>query len=162
MATLKCSYCGFGIHYHDEPDGTQYFLYSLEAWEDIRKNNIPIVCYDSADSGRMRYVWKCCKCGTLALFGNDDISVEKIFVPDTNIKDINKTNAEYYIVFDDVNMEKIYDSNVKVSNLFTIFPRDCCKYCVITNKELFVFDNPNMKIPIKSYHNKPANLSEEK
>jgi len=108
----------------------------------------------------MRYVWKCCKCGTLALFGSDDISVEKTFMPGTNIKDINRTNAEYYIVFDDVNMEKIYDSNVTVENLFTIFPQNCCQYCIITNKDLFVFDNPDMKIPVKTYNVKSVNLSQ--
>lgn len=30
MTTLKCSYCGYGIHYHDEPDGTQYFFIPLK------------------------------------------------------------------------------------------------------------------------------------
>lgn len=27
MASLKCSNCGEGIHYHDEADGTQYIVF---------------------------------------------------------------------------------------------------------------------------------------
>ena len=30
MASLKCSHCGFGIHYHDEPNGVEYTALSQE------------------------------------------------------------------------------------------------------------------------------------
>ncbi len=43
MAGLKCSHCGFGIHYHPEPNGVEYTALSQELWDSFSKTDKPIV-----------------------------------------------------------------------------------------------------------------------
>ncbi len=33
MALLKCSNCGYGIRYHDEPCGIEYMFIPIEVWD---------------------------------------------------------------------------------------------------------------------------------
>lgn len=45
MASLKCSHCGFRIHYHDEPNGIEYTALSQKLWDLFSDTDKPIARY---------------------------------------------------------------------------------------------------------------------
>ncbi len=47
MASLKCSKCGYGIHYHDEPNGTEWIAFELNTWEKLLSSQKEISSYKS-------------------------------------------------------------------------------------------------------------------
>ena len=47
MASLKCSKCGYGIHYHDEPNGTEWIEFELNTWEKLLSSQKEISSYKS-------------------------------------------------------------------------------------------------------------------
>ena len=98
MASLQCSKCGDGIHYHSLPQDIEYIFFSKGVWNLIcstqfdKKNKVmdesgiyPKLfrssTIESDYAGKYVKIWKCPTCGTLHVF-SDDGSVKKVFVRD--------------------------------------------------------------------------------
>ena len=81
MASLKCSNCGFGIHYHDEPNGTEYVFIKLTEWERLIETKLNVSRYLLDGTEDYLYAWKCKECGAFMFMDNKIGFVNKVFVP---------------------------------------------------------------------------------
>ena len=75
MASLKCSFCGYGIHYHGEPpDDTEYIFCTPDTWAKIEKENLTSSRLEGEYYELFVYAWKCAECWTFAFFdrGGDE------------------------------------------------------------------------------------------
>ncbi len=151
MASLKCSKCGEGIHYHSLPQDIEYIYFSNVAWEEIcsirfDKNNkvmdesgiYPKLFRSSTIEndypGYFLKIWKCPTCGTLHVF-SDNGNVKKIFVSDDseNIDDY----AEVGIVFGDYLWADVTDRDISNEQLLSVKPSF---YVRLSSDYLFVSD----------------------
>mgnify|MGYP000246414220 CR=1 FL=1 len=97
MSSVKCSKCGAGIHYHGEPDGTEYIYIPKSDWDIITSSHFDPaekIFDDTKDYPKLfrsgtieedfpaaiHKFWQCPKCGTL-LFFDDEGNVVSIFEP---------------------------------------------------------------------------------
>ena len=87
MASILCSSCKCGIHYHGIPNGTEYIWIRDEDWKRITSAVFDPTNKVYADDGwqpelyrtdtieedfpnAIKRFWKCPECGTLLFFGN--------------------------------------------------------------------------------------------
>ena len=136
MASLQCSKCGEGIHYHSLPQEIEYIYFPNVTWEEIcntrfDKNNkvmdesgVYPKLYRSSTiendySNQFLKIWKCPTCGTLHFF-SDVGSVEKVFVKDSDV------NAEDYteegVLFGDYLWANVTDQDIPNDHLLSIKP----------------------------------------
>lgn len=104
MASLKCSNCGNGIHYHDEPNGTQYIVFNASVWERIVKSDKSIIRYILDENAEFYLVWLCKKCETLHVFYQDSTKLISAFKP-SNAGELDIIRAEKYVAFTDADWE---------------------------------------------------------
>jgi len=154
MASLKCNHCGFGIRYHDIPNGTQHYFYTKDAWEQIKASHMPIVCYDSDELGsvgHMHYVWKCERCGALAFFGENDVAVERVFVPISDPSLSQDFTGLKFVVFDDYTMEAVFEAEITSEQLFETLGENCCRYALMSEKYLAIYGGEDDRHAIALY-----------
>ena len=101
MASLQCSKCGEGIHYHSLPQDIEYIYFPQMVWESIcstkfDKNNkvmdesgvYPKLYRSSTIEndfvGKYEKIWKCPACGTLHVLSTEG-SVKNVFIKDNNV-----------------------------------------------------------------------------
>lgn len=136
MASLQCSKCEEGIHYHSLPQDIEYIYFSDAIWKKIcntkfDKNNksmdksgIYPKMYRSSTiendySGQFTKLWKCPKCETLHFF-SDSGNVNKVFVSEDETDPIDYTEEGF--MFGDYLWADITDKDISNERLETIKP----------------------------------------
>ena len=162
MASLKCSKCGYGIHYHDEPNGTQLVIFEKKEWNRLIKSNILLVLYNNDDGTEDNYIiWKCFKCGTLHLYErNSVVRIHEIYEPLSNIpNNIEISNAIEGVLFDDITWEYIIEMEPGISLDWEDTKKKCeeldykieCKYVRFNDEYILVYSDEDYKNLVSVY-----------
>ena len=86
MSSLKCSFCGYGIHYHGEPEGTEpveHYFCTLDKWKKLEKENLPADSIEIEHEYPFIESWRCARCGSFIFFKNG-IKVAEVYTPNEN------------------------------------------------------------------------------
>ena len=166
MASLKCSKCGFGIHYHGEPDNTEYIMIKETDWFNITKNIFDPKNKIMKDGYPMLFrsdtiedefsdcfikFWICKRCGTLAIF--DGIYVDSVYAPTEDKVPVDK-HSKMYIVFSDYLWDEITEHSIPVSEIPSKFAPS---YVAIRNSEyIWLLNSGSDRECIKIYHRIPV------
>lgn len=131
MASIQCSKCNTGIHYHGESNGIQYYFIKKNDWKKIctsyfdkynkifSEGNLPkLFRSDTIEedfSNNIIKAWKCPNCGLMMFFGKNG-EIKKEFEPDINNNNNifpNKPDSyKEYVVFDDYTWDKLTESAI--------------------------------------------------
>ncbi len=151
MASLKCSKCGYGIHYHDEPNGTELHLFEKNEWLRLIKDTLPLSLYRLEGTKEHYYIWKCFECGSLHLFvKNSGVQIYGVYetvndMPNT-VEISRLTNG---ILFDDVTWDYITEFDMDWEDT----KRKCeeinykikCKYVRFNDEYILVYSDEDFK-----------------
>ena len=133
MASLKCSKCGYGIHYHDEPNGVEWIAFEMETWNRLCSSRMPISSYELDTKSGWYTVWKCEKCGTLHVFKAMDIYIDMIFESqDAVIGQTFEGNVIECVAFEDVVWDQITETEEEgnaFDDKFKDVPRKYIRFC---------------------------------
>lgn len=138
MASIQCSSCKHGIHYHGEPNGICYIIIETNDWKEIissafdAKSKIfdaqgqypKLFRSDSIEEDfpdAVKKCWKCPKCGTLMLF---DIygKITGSYAQDNNLSLCEAIPNFDGVIFDDYQWDKITESSIpngRIPDYFT-------------------------------------------
>jgi hypothetical protein len=136
MASLQCSKCGEGIHYHSLPQGIEYTYFSKKVWKDIcrtkfDKNNkimdesgvypklFRTSTIENDYSGQYLKLWECPICGTFHLF-SDKGTVKKVFVRENSIDTYDYLDTG--IMFVDYLWDEVTENDISNDRLISIQP----------------------------------------
>lgn len=155
MASLQCSKCGEGIHYHGIPQDIEYIYFSKDVWNTIcstnfdktnkvmdESGNYPKLFRSSTIEndyqGQYLKIWKCQKCGTLHFF-SDEGSVKKVFIIDD--KEITQEISDEGIIFGDHLWDEITEKDIPNNQLISIRPSFFVKigknYIIVSDTQNF-------------------------
>lgn len=150
MAGLKCSHCGFGIHYHDEPCGIEYTLIPVSLWNKClnEKRSICRIILDVPDS--YLTIWKCPKCNSLHLFEGASVHVKDVYIPTCSVIADNQ-NGVRYILFDDFTFENVADGGITPKEYEFSAGFSEKLYAVINESGIIVFKDKQLKQPLRYY-----------
>lgn len=149
MASLECSKCGNGIHYHGLPEGIEYTYCNWHEWEKI------MVSRTSSDELDIKYekslikAWKCPACGAMAFFEN--CRVTEVFAPDDN-KSHNLNivqEGEYGVLFDDFLWDEITEAGVSAQDILDEYSG--YYWIKKDNRNLLLFADREMRECLASY-----------
>ena len=87
MASLKCAFCGYVIHHHGEPEGTEpieHLFCTLDNWCKLEKENLTADYLELEHDEIFFYAWRCARCGTFSFF-NDRWYLTGIYAPNEKI-----------------------------------------------------------------------------
>lgn len=152
MASLKCSKCGYGIHYHEEPNGVEWIAFELDTWNELCASTKLISSYETDTKNGWYTIWKCEKCGTLHIFKAMDIQLDRVL----ELQDIAEFQAQEEklvdcIAFEDIAWDQITETEEN-GNAFDLrfmeFPR---KYVRFSKNSLYVYGDANFTILEKTY-----------
>lgn len=138
MASVKCSKCGFGIHYHGEPNGTEYIFISKADWEEITSSRFKsgekvfdgerdypkLFRSDTIEEDfptAVRKFWKCPKCGAI-LFFDDKGNVINIFVPAEQDDSVSSDDIETGIIYDDYSWDTLTEASIADKSITEKYP----------------------------------------
>ena len=140
MASLKCSFCGEGIRYHDEADGTQYIVFRDMDWEILKKSELYVSRYMLDGNQEYFLIWKCKKCGTIHVFKDGGNAVTSAYKPIESRKN-HITSGENYIAFSDYDWDTMTETRIYGKDIEKVCPN--CKYYKITKtgKHLVITDS---------------------
>lgn len=136
MASLQCSKCGEGIHYHSLPQDIEYIYFSKKLWERIcgtkfdKSNKVmdesgmyPKLYRSSTieNDYRGKYIkmWKCPSCGALHIFSAEG-SVKNVFIKGNSV--ITCDYTEEGVVFGDRLWNDITNQDISNDQLQSIKP----------------------------------------
>ena len=154
MATLQCTKCKAGIHYHGEPNGVELIFIESADWEKIKSlrfdsMNIQYINgratpklfrTDTIEADFDEWIakaWRCPECGSIMIFdrhGKVTVTYEEDY------KGVDK--LEYnnnYAVFDDYQWNKLTDSAIPNSEISNWFNPSYC--AIINNSAMLLYDN---------------------
>ncbi len=130
MASVKCSKCGYGIHYHGEPNGIEYIFILNADWKaitsscltpknkglDTNKEYPKLFQSDTIEEdfpGAVHKYWKCPKCGSLFFF-DDEGNVTKMFAPtEQDNSGPMSDDFETGVIYDDYSWDALTEASVK-------------------------------------------------
>ena len=141
MASLMCNNCGYGIHYHDEPNGTEHIAIPVNTWKYYLSANESIIrCY--LDGPQNYYViWKCAKCGCLHTFFADSIHVTKAYAPTEYNDAIRIINGVQCRVFDDYLFEAVSEVNLTAKEYEQSKEYRPCYFAIIGDNYIVLYDD---------------------
>lgn len=117
MASLECNYCGYGIHYHGLPDGTQRYIIPFSTWKRHAVLNVPVIDILFDDAQDYFTAWKCKNCGCWHIFASDQTEVIRSYVP-TELENVPLvTDESKYWLFDDCNFDAIVEEELDFEGL---------------------------------------------
>ena len=118
MASLKCAFCGYVIHHHGEPEGTepvQYIFCTLDNWRELEKENLTADWLELEHDEIFFYAWRCARCGTFSFF-NDRWYLTGIYAPNEKISsDPMKDPFEFGPFWDDFQWFDITEDDIHAS-----------------------------------------------
>ena len=146
MAGLECNNCGFGIHYHDEPNGVGYEDITYTTWNMFKDTDLPIVRYTLDGPQDYVTIWKCLECGCMHVFEANSNWVKKAYVPyNYNIfhKDYFKTSPKgiRYYLFSDLVSEPIWEDDLTAREYEKNKKYPRCDFAVINDEFIYVFSD---------------------
>ena len=152
MASLKCSKCGYGIHYHDEPNGIEWIAFELETWNGLCSSNKTVGSYETDTKAGWYTIWKCEKCGTLHIFKTMDTHIDGAFaLLDTTAIHTQEGDAIDCIAFEDIAWDQITETEETGNNFedkFEDFPRKYVRFC---NDFLYVYADADFSVIERVY-----------
>ena len=128
MASIQCSKCKAGIHYHGEPEGIEYVIITYHDWETIItsrfnrankqydeiNNYLKLFRADTIESdfpGTVHKAWKCPVCGTVMVF-DEHGRVIKVFEEWCVKEENSEKEVLEYVIFDDYTWDRLTDSTI--------------------------------------------------
>ena len=150
MASLKCSKCGYGIHYHDEPNGVEWVAFELGTWNNLCASSKSISSYEIDTKSGWYTVWKCEECGTLHVFKAMDINMDRSYeLQDNAATKAQEENVIECIAFEDIIWDEITETESNgndFDNRFKDYPRKYIRICeetlsVYTDEEYNLLEN---------------------
>ncbi|MBO7392921.1 MAG: hypothetical protein J6U98_01815 [Abditibacteriota bacterium] len=151
MASLKCSNCGYGIHYHDLPDGTEHYAFRLDEWNRLINTDLSTSKYLCDGTREFLTVWKCRECGTLhtfSAFTPHFLGAYKPYVGEDIPLD--KT-GEKYIIVDDITWEDITEQSLTGPECLAKYPPKAFRYTSVSENGIVVYDDRDFTHPIQRY-----------
>jgi len=149
MASLKCSNCGNGIHYHDEANGTQYIIFNEKVWERLVNSDLYVSRYLLDGNEKYYLGWKCNQCGAIHIFNNDSAILLSSYKK-AESKENNFLIGERYIAFSDIDWDTITETQIYGRDIIEKHPY-CTKISIIQNNERFWIYNSN-GFKVNSYY----------
>ena len=141
MASLKCNNCGYGIHYHDEPDGTEHIAIPFSTWEFFYSTNVPVVRYLLDGPEDYLIIWRCQKCGCLHTFLAGGILVTRAYAPCEITSTAKTDNGIKYRVFDDRLFDAVAEDDATAKEFEAYGKYRDCYYALIGDDYLLTFDD---------------------
>ncbi|MCM1578387.1 MAG: hypothetical protein NC078_06285 [Ruminococcus sp.] len=140
MGSLKCSGCGFGIHYHSEANGIEYSAVPFDDWQTYRKSATPVICFVSDKDSPWIIFWKCPECGTFHKF-DEHWHVDKVYKPDFDDR-TPCTDGEKVYLFSDFLLDWEIGEEELTASQFENSPNyGRTLFAVLTNENMSVFSD---------------------
>ena len=151
MASLKCSHCGFGIHYHDEPNGVEYTALSQELWNSFSKTDKPIVRYVLDGNDDFLCIWRCPECGCIHTFEAYRPIFKQAYIPCDDVAIY--TESKKYLVFIDFLFEDISERGLSAKEFANggKYSSDSFFYAMINNECVIVYSDETCTKEIRKY-----------
>ena len=125
MASLKCMFCGYGIHHHGEPEGTkpvEHIFCTEINWQKLEKDNLTCDNLEMEYDEIFFYAWKCSRCGSFTFF-NDNWRIIGFYAPKENFSaEPMQEPFEFGPFWDDFQWFDITESDITAAEVFTKFP----------------------------------------
>ncbi|MGN0537042.1 MAG: hypothetical protein ACI4M3_03575 [Acutalibacteraceae bacterium] len=154
MASLKCSKCGFGIHYHDEPNGVELTAIPLSTWDLFSFTNKPIVRYNLDGPQDYLIIWKCPNCGCLHKFMASSTRLERAY--ELCSEETFDTCGTKYILFDDYDFDDISEKGLTASEYEKLRDSYKAKLIIVNDDYILIYNDikyNNVEEVYKSIHN---------
>ena len=150
MASLKCSHCGFGIHYHDEPNGIELYAFSQKLWNFNLKTDKPIVSFTESDEGFL-IVWRCPECDCLHVFKGYEPRIKQAYAPSDDLFPL--MSAEKYLFFVDSLRDKVFDEEWTAAQFMQSgeYPNDQFFYAKVGDAGVIVYEDADCSTPLRRY-----------
>ena len=151
MASLKCSHCGFGIHYHDEPNGVEYTALSQDLWNSFSKTDKPIVRYVLDGNDDFLCIWRCPECGCIHTFEAYRPIFKQAYIPCDDVAIY--TESKKYLVFIYFLFEDISERGLSAKEFANggKYSSDSFFYAMINNECVIVYSDETCTKEIKKY-----------
>ena len=151
MASLKCSHCGFGIHYHDEPNGVEYTALSQELWNSFSKTDKLIVRYVLDGNDDFLCIWRCPECGCIHTFEAYRPIFKQAYIPCDDVAIY--TESKKYLVFIDFLFEDISERGLSAKEFANggKYSSDSFFYAMINNECVIVYSDETCTKEIRKY-----------
>ena len=137
MASLKCSKCGHGIHYHDEPDGTEWIAFEKNVWNELCCSSKEFSSFTSETENGWYSVWKCSECGSIHVFKTNSIYLMKAFEPSKSVEK-NCTKGLELVAFEDTTWDQITETDEIGKDFDVVFTTVPRKYIRVTDRNICV------------------------
>lgn len=149
MASLKCSQCGFGIHYHDEPNGVELTAIPLDTWKKFFLTDKPIVRYNLDGPQDYLIIWKCPQCQCFHIFMGSSTIVKKAYALNSEVT--NFINGIKYIIFNDYDFDDISEKGLTATDYKKCQDDYNAKYLVVNENYLYICSDINFQNIEKIY-----------
>lgn len=146
MASLKCSNCGCGIHYHDEADGTQLIAFKESTWNDLANSDIPVSRYILDGTDDYIEIWKCKNCKTLHVFDGVDVSAAYRKIEGITEEPV---SGEKYVGYVDTDWSIITEERISGREIVKKYP-DCKKIRIVKTED-FLYLSCDEKESFQTY-----------
>lgn len=144
MASLQCSNCKYGIHYHDEANGTEWTAFELDTWEKLISSPLELASYRGSTQSGWYYVWRCKKCGALHFFKSRDSMVYKAFAPSSSSETFSKIGIKG-IAFSDLVWDDITESDETGNSFEGVYKDVSRQYFILSDNFLLVYSDKNFE-----------------
>ena len=141
MASLKCNHCGYGIHYNDEPDGTEYMVIPFSTWDTFSTTDKPICRYILDGNQDYLIIWKCSNCGCLHIFIAGEAKISGAYIPDEKKHVSQIPTGKKYHVFADYVYEVIAESGISAKEYESSNEYPSHYYAIINNDYIYLSEN---------------------
>ena len=137
MASLKCGFCGYGIHYHGEPEiaaDVEHYFCQLSRWREFENKNYNL----SEHWKEFIESWRCERCGSFSFFADD--SVSGIYLPKENSSKENmKEPFEFGPFWGDHLWFDITEADTPASEVLKKFPNNM--WLAKNNEEMRIYED---------------------
>ncbi len=153
MSSLKCSGCGYGIHYHDEPNDTEYMFFTLDTWAKIENETLTSSWVGGEYYELTVYAWKCPECGTFAFFDQRG-KVTGVYQPTKEFSsEPMREPTEFGLFFDDILWYDIAEDDLPASEILKKYPQNL--WLRKNEEEMRVYADRAMKECVAQYRRIP-------
>ena len=127
MAVCGCSFCGYQIRYHGEPEGdipVEHIFCRLEDWRELEAENLTADRLELEHDEIFFYAWRCRRCKTFIFF-NDRWTTVGIYTPkDEFSSEPMQEPFEFGPFWDDILWFDINERSTPTSEVFMRYPQN--------------------------------------
>ena len=154
MASLKCSGCGYGIHYHDEPNDTEYLFCTMDVWAKIESEILTSSWVEAEYYEQIVYAWKCAECGTFAFFDRGG-RVTGVYTPNKELSSEPMLEpVEFGLFFDDILWYDITEQDIPASEILKKYPQNL--WLMKNDDEMRVYEDRARTKCLRQYRRIPV------